>query len=303
MPTVVNFKKKLDYLYRTNSKINNRTKLADYLGVNPNNITIWINGQKPHRAPEQIPNIHIPKLVKLHGLDPANQEDYDSYQKKNFAELVNYLESAHADNQNNQIVVADKYTDYWNKLISNAEESDVIAFIEKNNSKPAQIEVRIFDIPGCKSNNTPPTFSINTEIRINIDLNTIRKQQSYTNHFYLTVLSHDDYKTQSLCPNPSAYCPAPEVTNKQEILQIPDSGNTSEFMYMPLREPHGVQTIYMICAPNPLAQNIEYNIHKEMKSDQHSLTNKTKTDIAKFMLQQPQAVLIYKYPFLVIHAN
>ncbi|MGH8547903.1 MAG: hypothetical protein ACRERU_04770 [Methylococcales bacterium] len=66
---VPDLKKKLQFLYQRSEAVHSHKALANRLNINPNNISVWINGQDDLPS-NRIPDRHISKFCQVFGLDP-----------------------------------------------------------------------------------------------------------------------------------------------------------------------------------------------------------------------------------------
>ena len=210
--------KKLQYLYQQNPDVTTHELLARNLGVAPNNISVWINGNEM-RAPELIPNRHVKTLTDLFHI-PLEWLELES------------LDEFKARLRSTPAAKAGK----WLRVLEQAISSDAIQLVRCG----SRLE-RAHRLRGLVADDAElaEQFTLGERLFIRLRLDEDWGEYGEYNVINAVSLSVDMHKTTCLCP--SALAPNPRM--ESGTLLIPQ---TAPEKSLKIAGPIGLQSVLIL---------------------------------------------------------
>lgn len=219
---------KLQCLYRRHETVNTHESLAEHLGIAPNNISTWINGNEV-RGRELVPNRHIRRLTDLYRIS------------------VQWLELASLE-EFKMLLYASRLRDGpWQELLAQAVESDEIHLVHLDRQVESDSQSRGL-VAGDKDE-AVEQFRLGEHVYISIALHGEWVDRAASGHAHAVLLSVDRAKTACLCP--SSLAPNPKVSSPRFL--VPDSAPTRS---LKVAGPVGPQGVLVLLTDRPLASDI-----------------------------------------------
>lgn len=228
-----NLAKKLQCLYQRHASVYTHELLAAHLGIAPNNISTWINGNEV-RGRDLVPDRHVKRITDLFAL-PAQWLELESLE-----EFKGLLSRSPAG--------------AWHTLLAQAATSDAIALI--------RIETRVTPITFTRGlvaddyDNGLEQFRLGDRVYISISLGNDWDSDSWRGKAYAVVFSVDRAKTVCLCP--SALAPEPRFASP--TLVVPQKAPDKT---LKVAGPEGLQSVLVLITREPLTDAVYESIPRE----------------------------------------
>lgn len=210
--------KKLQCLYQHNPRINSHELLARNLGIAPNNISVWINGNDV-RVPELVPNRHVKTLSDLFGV-PLELLELESLE-----EFKNRLRTAEKPGFHK-----------WTRVLEHAVTSNAIRLVRCSTAAGP--------LRGLVADESDATEQFAEGERLYVHLELTEEWPEFPAN--LIVLSIDATRTTCLCPSPLA----PDPTLHAPTLRIPPSRN------LKVSGPPGLQSVLVLLTRRSLPADV-----------------------------------------------
>jgi hypothetical protein len=217
--------KKLQYLYQHNPRINSHELLARNLGIAPNNISVWINGNDV-RVPELVPNRHVKTLSDLFGV-PLEMLEMDSLEEFK-----------------NRLRIAEKPAFHkWTRLLEHAVNSRAIQLVRWHEREHGRMRGLIAD-----DDETTERFAVGERLYVQLSL-----EEEWSDFpASLILLSIDSTHATCLCPSPLA----PEPTLETTSLRIPPNRN------LKVSGPPGLQSVLALITRRSLPVDVVHGLRE-----------------------------------------
>ena len=227
--------KKLGYLYRRHAEVNTHERFARHLGISPNNISMWINGNEV-RAPELVPNTHIKKIcdlfdVRVQWLEVESIEEFKA------------LMSASISGQGP-----------WQTLVAQAVDTDALQLIPRDPSGCIFPGTRGL-VPDDESR-TLERFRVGERLYISVNLHGEWAERASLGDAYAILVSVDPEKTTCLCPSPVA--PDPHLT--AAIFCIPFQAPERQ---LKVSGPTGEQSVVALFTTKAFPTDVYFGLREE----------------------------------------
>ena len=219
---------KLQCLYRHHETVNTHELLAEHLGIAPNNISTWINGNEV-RARELVPNRHIKRLTDLYGIPVEWLE---------FASLEEFKMLLHA---------SPLREGPWQRLLAQAIESDEIRLVHLDRQGDSESQSR--GLVADDKDEAVEQFRLGEHVYISIALHGEWVEHAASGHAHAVLLSVDRAKTACLCP--SSLAPNPKLSSPTFL--VPDSAPKRS---LKVAGPVGPQGVLVLLTSGPLGSDI-----------------------------------------------
>lgn len=220
---------KLQCLYRHHETVNTHELLAEHLGIAPNNISTWINGNEV-RARELVPNRHIKRLTDLYGIP------------------VQWLELASLEEFKMLLYASSSRDGPWHRLLAQAIESDEIRLVHLDPQVESDSQSR--GLVADDKDEAVEQFRLGEHVYISIALDGEWVDHAASGHAHAVLLSVDRAKTACLCPS-SLASPNPRVSPSTFL--VPDSAPTRS---LKVAGPVGPQRVLVLLTNGPLGCDI-----------------------------------------------
>jgi hypothetical protein len=219
--------KKLQCLYQRHQTVNTHELLAGHLGIAPNNISTWINGNEV-RGRELVPNRHIKRITDLFEI-PVQWLEIDSLEE--FKVLLR--SSPLRDGP-------------WPQLLARAASSDAIHLVRQQHRLEQETQSR-----GLIADDDEPLeqFQLGERLYISVALNDEWSEQAQHGEVYAVLLSVDRAKTTCLCP--SLLAPNPQLSSSTFLVPQKAPENS-----LKVAGPVGLQSVLALVTRSPLTTDL-----------------------------------------------
>ena len=219
---------KLAILFAGNGPVRSQKQLADYLGIGPNNISIWCKGQPPYRPPDMVPNHHVGELCRLFGIDrDLLQRSLEEFER--------------------EIKCRSNGEGAWQRLLQGADSRPGVELLRR------QAASRGLAYPAGEETDSLPRFQAGEEVVLRVDLEALwpgPKGKAVAEIFALLV--HRDPEGYQLVA-PCRQAPLRPLRRTDSPLLVPPPDHKGRARYLQITGPRGIQTSYAVLCAGPLA--------------------------------------------------
>ncbi len=235
---VPNLAKKLQCLHQRHERVNTHELLAEHLGIAPNNISIWINGNEV-RARELVPNRHVKRITDLFEV-PVQWLEIDSLEE--FKALLHASPLRDAP---------------WPRLLAQAATSDAIRLVRQEHRLELDAQSR-----GLIADDDEPLeqFQLGERLYISLTLTDEWNEHAQRGHTYAVLLSVDRAKTTCLCPSSLA----PNARLNSPTLLVPHRAPEKTLKVV---GPVGPQSVLVLLTGSPLTDDLYAGLMQGCRAD------------------------------------
>jgi len=208
--------------------VNTHELLAEHLGIAPNNISTWINGNEV-RGRELVPNRHIKRLTDLYGIP------------------VQWLELASLEEFKMLLHGSPLRDGPWQRLLAQAIESDEIHLVHLDGHVDSESQSR--GLVADDEDEAVERFRLGEHVYISIALHGEWIDHAASGHAHAVLLSVDRAKTACLCP--SSLAPNPKLSSPSFV--VPAS---APIRSLKVAGPVGPQRVLVLLTSRPLGSDI-----------------------------------------------
>ena len=226
--------RKLGCLYQHHESLNTHERLAECLGIAPNNISTWVNGNEI-RSRGFVPDKHVKRIADLFHI-PVQLLEMDSLER--FKTSVDSPKSKEGA---------------WQSILQQAITTQTIRLVLKEPSSEVRLTRR-----GLIAENSEikETFQLGDLLYIQIALDSVWANRAKNENVHLLLLSKDRNHTSCLCPSPIA--PVTDITCTK--FMIPDKAPKK---CLKIEGPSGSQSILALLTQRPFSLDLYSMIESE----------------------------------------
>lgn len=215
--------RKLGWLYQHHESVNTHERLAECLGIAPNNISTWVNGNEV-RSRGFVPDKHVKRIADLFHI-PVQLLEMESLER--FKASVGSPKSNEGS---------------WQRLLKQAITTPMIQLVLKQPPSEIMLARRGLVADDVESKET---FQLGDLLYIRFVLDPVWANRAENDNAYILLLSRDRVHTSCLCPSPIAQ--AADITDPEFL--IPDKAPEK---CLRIEGPRGSQSILALLTRIPL---------------------------------------------------